>query len=228
VSALRSDALTDKTQVGVVGHSEGGFVAPVLASRVPDLTFVIVLAAPLATMPDQVVHEVASGLNCAVFSTEAIAKAKVLRVALNDAVLQNRNWESLRLEIEVAEGEKWFRGARVSREWKTPSQAMIDRTRRYLDFNPADYWKLVKAPVLAMYGETDTQVQAHESRTMLQQSLPAAKDHHRTIYIYPNANHIFLEAEIGCDEEIPKLSRIVPGYFQTLINWAVRQVRITP
>ncbi len=105
---------------------------------------------------------------------------------------------------------------------------MIDRTRRYLDFNPADYWKLVKAPVLAMYGETDTQVQAHESRTMLQQSLPAAKDHHRTIYIYPNANHIFLEAEIGCDEEIPKLSRIVPGYFQTLINWAVRQVRITP
>ncbi len=45
VSALRSDALTDKTQVGVVGHSEGGFVAPVLASRVPDLAFVIVLAA---------------------------------------------------------------------------------------------------------------------------------------------------------------------------------------
>jgi pimeloyl-ACP methyl ester carboxylesterase len=76
VSAVRSDPLTDKTQVGVVGHSEGGFVAPVLASRVPDLAFVIVLAAPLATMPDQVVHEVASGLNCAGFPAEAIAKRR--------------------------------------------------------------------------------------------------------------------------------------------------------
>ena len=197
MSALRSDPLTDKTHVGVVGHSEGGFVAPVLASRVPDLAFVIVLAAPLATMPDQVVHEVASGLNCAGVPAEGIAKAKALRVALQDAVLQNRNWESLQREIEAAEGEKWFRGARVSREWKTPSQAMIDRTGRYLDFNPAGYWKLVKAPVLAMYGETDTQVQAHESRMMLQQALPAAKDHQRTIYIYPTANHIFLEAETG-------------------------------
>jgi pimeloyl-ACP methyl ester carboxylesterase len=228
VSALRSDSLTDKTQVGVVGHSEGGFVAPVLASRVPDVAFVIVLAAPLATMPDQVVHEVASGLNCAGFPEEAIAKAKALRIALNTAVLLNRNWELLRREIEVSEGERWFREARVSREWKTPSKTMIDRTRRYLDFNPADYWKSVKVPVLAMYGEIDTQVQAHESRTMLQQVLPTTKDHQRTIYTYPKANHIFLEAETGCDDEMPTLSRIVPGYYPTLVNWVLRQVRSTP
>jgi pimeloyl-ACP methyl ester carboxylesterase len=81
VSALRSDPLTDKTHVGVAGHSEGGFVAPVLASRVPDLAFVIVLAAPLASMPDQVVHEVASSLKCAGVPAEGIAKAKALRVA---------------------------------------------------------------------------------------------------------------------------------------------------
>jgi len=65
----------------------------VLASRVPDLAFVIVLAAPLAIMPDQVLHEVVSGMKCADFPAEAIAKAKALRVALNDAVLHNRNWE---------------------------------------------------------------------------------------------------------------------------------------
>jgi pimeloyl-ACP methyl ester carboxylesterase len=179
-------------------------------------------------MPDQVVHEVASGLNCAGFPAEAIAKAKALRVALNDAVLQNQNWKSLQREIEVAERERWFRGARVSREWKTPSQAMIALTRRYLDFNPVDYWKLVKTPVLAMYGEADTQVQADESRTILQQALPDVKNHHRTVYIYPKAKHIFLEAETGCDEEMPTLSRIVPGYYQTLMNWAVRQIRATP
>jgi hypothetical protein len=121
----------------------------VLASRVPDLAFVIVLAAPLATMPEKAVHEVVSGLNCAKSPAEAVAKAKALRVTLHDGVLQNRNWESLQREIEVAASEKWLRGARVNREWKTRSKAVIERTRRYLDFDPAEYWKLVRAPVVA-------------------------------------------------------------------------------
>lgn len=228
VAALRSDPLIDRTQIGVVGHSEGGFVAPVLATRVRDLAFVIVLSAPLAAMPNQVVHEVESGLKCEGFPAEAIAKAKQLRIALNDAVLQNSKWQSLQHQIGVAEGEKWFRGARVRPEWKAPSETRIDLTRRYLDFDPAAYWKLVRAPVLALYGEADTQVSATESRTALERLLPAAKDDNRTIHIYPKANHIFLEAETGCDDEVPMLSRIVPGYYQTLITWAARQIKPKP
>jgi dienelactone hydrolase len=88
---------------------------------------------------------------------------------------------------------------------------MIDRTRRYLDFNPADYWKLVKALVLAMYGETDTQVQAHESRPMLQRALPTAKDHHRTIYMYPKANHIFLEARSAARKRCRRSAESCPA-----------------
>lgn len=108
--------------------------------------------------------------------------------------------------------------------WKSPSQTMIERTRRYLAFDPADYWKFVSVPVLAVYGDVDTQVPVHESERFL----PAEKNHNRTLRIYNKANHIFLEAETGCDDEMPTLSRIVPGYFQTLITWALRQVRSTP
>jgi hypothetical protein len=60
----------------------------------------------------------------------------------------------------------------------------------------------------------------------LEQLLPAQKDHGRTIQIYPKANHIFVESQTGCDDEVPTLSRIVPGYFHTLVTWAVR--RVTP
>jgi pimeloyl-ACP methyl ester carboxylesterase len=228
VSTLRSDPLTDGTQIGIVGHSEGGFVAPVVASRLHDLAFVIVLAAPLTAMPDQVVHEVETGLKCEGFPPADIGKAKALRIALNRAVVQNSNWEILESDIIAAEGEKWFRAARVQPEWKAPSQRMKDRTRRYLDFDPSDSWKLVSAPVLALYGEADTQVPAQESRMMFERLLPAPKAHNLTIHIYPKANHIFLESETGCDDEAPTLSRIVPGYYQTLITWAVRQVRTTP
>jgi dipeptidyl aminopeptidase/acylaminoacyl peptidase len=105
---------------------------------------------------------------------------------------------------------------------------MIDQSRRYLDFDPADYWKLVKVPVLAMYGEADTQVPAQESRMIFQQLLPAANTQNVTIHLYPKANHIFMEAETGCDDEVPTLSRIVPGYYQTMVTWAVRQIRATP
>ncbi len=165
---------------------------------------------------------------CDGFPFEAISKAKALRTALNNSVMQNNGWESLHRQITSAEGEKWFRAARVRSEWKAPSRRMIEHARRYLEFDPAEYWNLVRAPVLAMYGERDAQVPLFEAQTMFQRVFPPANGRSRTIHVYSKANHNLLEAETGCDAEVPTLSRIVPGYYQTLITWAIQQVHGTP
>jgi dipeptidyl aminopeptidase/acylaminoacyl peptidase len=102
---------------------------------------------------------------------------------------------------------------------------MIEENRRYLDFNPAIFWIQVRAPVLAMYGEVDTQVATEESQKRLQNALRKAQHRDHSIHVFPKSNHIFVEADGGCSDEYPKLSRIVPGYFQTLITWPLRHVR---
>jgi hypothetical protein len=112
VRVLRSNRKVAKGQVGIIGHSEGGFVAPVVASRVKDLSFVIVLAPPLFPMPQQVLHEVGTSLQCQGFSAEDIARAKTLREALNRAVIANGPWPKLASDIHVAEREVVPRSSR--------------------------------------------------------------------------------------------------------------------
>lgn len=225
VRMLRHNGKITKGQVGIIGHSEGGFVAPVVASRLKDLSFVIALAPSLFAMPQQVVHEVGTTLQCQGFSADDISRAKTLRDSLNRTVLANGPWPKLASDIQAAEKEKWFREARVTTQWKKPSADMIEANRRYLDFEPASFWIHVRAPVLAIYGEVDTQIATAESQKSLQSALRKAQHHDHIIQVFPKTNHIFLEADSGCSDEYSKLSRIVPGYFHTLITWTLRHVR---
>jgi hypothetical protein len=159
------------------------------------------------------------------FSADEIAQARTLRASMNRTVVKNGPWQELENDILAAEKEKWFRGARVGGQWKKPSAGMIENNRRYLDFDPAKFWIHVTAPVLALYGEVDTQIDTAESQKRLQNLLREARHRDHTVRTFAKANHTFLEAESGCSDEYPKLSRIVPGYFHTLITWALKRSR---
>jgi pimeloyl-ACP methyl ester carboxylesterase len=211
-----------------VGHSEAGFVAPLAASRSTDVSFLIVYAAPGLAEDRQVVHEVETTLRCAGFAEADIAKAKALRTQLNEAVLQDIGWNELRRAIEASQDEKWFPEARVGRQWSSPTGPMIELHRRYLQYSPISAWRKVAVPVLALYGERDTQVAAAESMRLIEKSLMEAGNANYTLKLFPKANHMFLDAETGCASEIPRLRRIVPGYFDTIRDWSLRYVRQTP
>jgi hypothetical protein len=176
-------------------------------------------------MSQQVLHEVGTTLQCQGLSAEDIARAKTLREALHRAVLANGPWPKLANDIQTAEKEKWFCGARVAAQWKQPSAEMIEENRRYLDFNPTTFWIQVRAPVLAMYGEVDTQVATEESQKRLQNALRKAQHRDHSIHVFPKSNHIFPRPTAAARRTTRKLSRMVPGYFQTLITWTLRHVR---
>jgi len=225
VTLLKGEPSVDKDQVGIVGISEAGLTAPVVAANSSAVEFVVVSSAPGYSMPQQVVHEVAATSQCEGFSDEDVTRAKALRISLNEAVLKNGPWIQLARDIQSAETEKWFRGARVAPGWKSPFAAMIETNRRYLDFDPAKYWRQVKVPVLVVYGELDTQVDVKESQRIISRAHTKAQNRDHTVVVFPKANHILLEADRGCPDEYPRLSRIVPGYFNTLITWVLRRVR---
>ena len=226
VNALSASPNVDKGRIGIIGHSEAGFVAPIVTSRSSQIAFAIVLSPSTAPMPQQILHEVETSMRCEGSSGEEIAKAKALRNSLNESVLENGSWPQLRRDIEAAEQEKWFRSARVSPEWKEHSAVMLERDRRYLDFDPTKFWRRVKTPVLAVFGEVDTQVSTgEESQRILRNALEEAQNRDYAIRFFPKANHIFLEVSSGCPDEFPQLSRFVPGYFDTLVTWAFRQIR---
>lgn len=219
---LKSHREIDKTQIGLVGHSEAGFVAPVVASRSRDVAFLIVTAAPALPTPEQVVHELASDMRCDGFSEADIVKAKVLRGTLNDVVLHDRNWNELKQSIQSAQSEKWFRASRVSKEWLNPPAALIETHWRYLQFDPLPVWKKVTAPVLVIGAERDTQIDASHSMRTIGAALTEGGNKDHTLTLFPASNHIFLESGTGCSDEYPRLRRIVPGYFGTVMSWALR------
>src|SRR5205085_2714584 len=102
------------SQIGVNGHSQGGWVAPAAAVMSKDVAFVMAGAASGWTTQDNVTYELDGDLRLAGFAEEDRAQARALFKMGNDVVLSGgEGWNKWREEISKAKGEKWFRGART-------------------------------------------------------------------------------------------------------------------
>jgi len=77
-----------------------------------------------------------------------------------------------------------------------------------MKFDPADYLKKIKVPVLAIFGEKDTSIPVNKSIKLYKKYLKDAKNDDITIKIFPNANH-----------GINVKGKPAPGFYKTMIAW---------
>ena len=76
VAFLESRPEIDKHRIGLLGHSEGGYIAPLAASRSADVAFLVLMAAPGVPGDEVLIHQVGLGLTAAGLSPEKAAEAK--------------------------------------------------------------------------------------------------------------------------------------------------------
>jgi len=101
------------------------------------------------------------------------------------------------------------------------------RASRPEGFDPAPYLERMRVPGLWLFGGLDQSIPAEMSVEALDRF---RRDDTRdiTITTFPKANHILLEAETGRRDESPRLTRFVPGYFETMIQWVRTRVKPLP
>lgn len=214
VEFLKSRDDVDPKRIGLMGNSEGGWVALQAASSIPDLGYLILRVTPAITPALQDLHRVEPILKAEGATKAEIAEAIELAKLKQEFARTGKGWDKYLPAAQKLQDKPWYTFAGGSTQ---EDNWWWSWYRTKMDYDPVPDLKKVKCPVLLLYGERDSFVLPEENKMKMQDSLRANKN--ATIVVLPKANHAFLEAKTGSPFEIPSLKNFVPDYFTILIQW---------
>jgi len=230
VRLLKQRPDVDTTRVGVFGMSNGGYIAPLAATRADGhIAFIAVRSGSARRVGGNIDYEVEGDLRSAGFSDADVERGVALRRRVTDFVVDRPTltataWDSLQREVASVRQEGWYPLARVM--WvprvsvaDSGGMAYVDGLRTVWGYDPLPYWSRVRVPVYIMLGGLDRSVPTAESATLLRDALARAGNEHATVRVFPNGNHGLLEANTGFDAEARMLDRYVADFQEGLVRW---------
>jgi dienelactone hydrolase len=204
---LRGRSDVDGKRIGLWGHSQGGWLSIVAASKSPDIAFVIDHSGMFVPAWQQELYRVAAEGGFSVDAAEAMA----FETRMMDVARSGKGWDELASALANAHG------AWTDLVYKPASLEELQRVwRDDFSFDPRPFAARVKQPVLALFGGLDRSTPM-ESAANLKHAMPA--DARLTEMFFATADHAFLDAVTGGNAEIPTLTRFVPGMFDAMRTW---------
>ena len=182
VKHLRTKLALDN--VGVMGLSQGGFIAPVVAVEDTSINFVINIVGAAVTLEEQIIHEVSNTAKKEGLTPNQIKEVLDLHVLMRDYAI-NRNWEPLGKRFEELSNSDW---ADFAATFPTKPDLWIWYwVKMNLNFNPMNYWIKVKQPVFIAYGSKDQEdnMPVYESVYRLQKGFHKINKTNYWIEVYP-------------------------------------------
>jgi uncharacterized protein len=220
IRSLQQRQEIDPKKIGVYGHSQGGMIAPLVASRSRDVAFVISTAGDGVPVYEAEVYSITNQVRSrGIFSGNDLSDAtEFIKLRVNVA-RTGEGWDQLDTAVEKSRSAGWFRmvGVPPRDDWTWAFY------RRIYDYNPIDYWTKVSVPVLVIYGEKDVISPVSQSISNIDRALSRAGNHDYTILILPRASHaFFVEPE---DQQPFEWSRLAPGFPELLTAWVTQRTR---
>ncbi len=228
----RKDIETD--HIGLVGHSEGGMIAPVVAADRPtDVAFIVLLGAPgvtgkeLLLMQQQALGE-ASGLSEEVMQQNRQINEKMFQI-LEQSESQVQLRQDLRQYLEEVFTDTtdipsgMSRGQFISMQVQ---QLVNPWMLNFLDFDPLTALRKVESPVLAITGEKDLQVPATENLQAIEQAVKQGGNDQVTTRRLEGLNHLFQESKSGLPTEYGTIEQTFsPRALEVISSWIISQTR---
>jgi pimeloyl-ACP methyl ester carboxylesterase len=224
-------------QIGLLGHSEGGLVAAMLGARNEDLDFIISLAGPgvngrdVLRLQNQRLME-AEGASQEEIEAQVAFVEELFTVIGDPEAMEALAYERTLEQIEaLPEEERESIGdveayARRLAE-QTAQQYSAGWFESFLNYDPGTDWAQTTAPVLAIFGGKDVQVDAEQNAPALEAALEEAGNEDYEIVILPDANHLFQTADTGGFSEYANLpAEFTPDLVPTILDWLNERVDI--
>jgi pimeloyl-ACP methyl ester carboxylesterase len=202
-------------QIGLYGHSQGGMIAPLTASRSKDVAFIISGAGSAVPVYQSEINSITNQVRAqGISGNELVEATEFIKLWVN-LMRTGQGWEQFDRATERARGTKWFPMLHVP-----PKDNWIWAFhKRIYDYNAADYWAQVSVPVLVIYGERDLYVPIAPSILNIDRALAKAKNGDFTILVLPRASHAFnIEPEAGQSFEWWHMASGFPNLLTAWIN----------
>lgn len=204
---------TADARVGLLGHSEGGTIAPLVARADPRVGFIVLMAGP-AVSGAEVLTEQSRRLQTAAGLPAEVVEANVAVQARNVAAIAAHADDPDAAEAAV----------RASMAGTGAPQAAIDQAavearspwaRWFIAHDPRPALSSLTIPVLGVYGGRDVQVPADQSATALRAAVPSAE-----IVVLPELNHLLQTAGSGMPAEYATIEETIdPEALKAIVDW---------
>lgn len=208
----------DRRAVGVLGHSEGGVIGPIVAARDPHARFVVMLAGTglpgdqvlaeqsalisraLGEPEDRVTHEIA----------DETALYKKIRAATTDAQAE----AAFQAFVDAYPPSHDERAAAIAKLKSRGSWFHV-----FFSIDPSTYLAKLRVPVLAISGEKDLQV-PKDNLPAIEKALGRGHNPDPTVKMMPGLNHLFQHAGTGAPSEYEANEEtFAPEALQLVVDW---------
>ena len=229
IEFLRTRKEINPKKIGIIGHSEGGLIAPIIAANDKNIAFLVLLAGPGVAgdvlLVDQN-YEVGKlqGLN-----EEQLQQAKQTNQAIYNIVKAEGDLAAIKNNLTA-----YFQ-SNIDQipEAERPSKTEIDETlkqevdgivtpwlRYFITYNPKENLKKVKCPVLLLNGEKDIQVTAQLNTKGITEALKEGGNKKVKLQIFPGLNHLFQHCTKCTVEEYSQLDETFSAeVLKTISDW---------
>lgn len=219
INYIQSRADLKKLSIGLLGHSEGGMIAPIVASRNPAVKFIVLLAGPGVPIVQLMVKQSIDQMRLSGAPEEAIRLSAATDQKLYTLVAQNPKLSSADLKQQgdtllYRELRTYppadLGGRSIASIVSSSDAALLDPWFRYfIAFDPGTHLKKVRCPVLALNGTKDMQVNAEANLAGIKASLEKGGNKHFEIVPLDGLNHLFQKANTGAVAEYSQIQETV-------------------
>lgn len=235
VAYLKTRREVDPKRIGLIGHSEGGVIAPMAASQSKDVAFIVLLAG--TGLPgDEIVESQTVAMAVAAGAGEQAARAAVAP--------NHRLFEIIRSEPDAVACERKLRealGSTYDQLTDAQKKAAGDRDtfiksaltslmspwfRYFVTYDPRPALRQVRCPVLALNGSKDLQVLPKLNLPEIEKALKVGGNSDCTVRELPGLNHLFQMATTGLPAEYRSIEETMSPTVLALIgDWIMAHTR---
>mgnify|MGYP001061128791 CR=1 FL=1 len=226
IKYLKTRKEIKKKKIGLIGHSEGGVIASIVANSSDDVDFIVLLATPglrgdklmllqkrkLESQSGMSELEISKGQEIFSDIYELILNSRASNQKLNDDI---NNILTLKYDSQLTASQIKNLSNQLTSPWMY----------YYLKFDIKTSLMNLKCPVLALNGEKDLQVPAKENLKAIKNALIQGGNDKGTIKKLPYLNHLFQECETGLPNEYAIIEQTFsPIALNEITNWLLKQL----
>ena len=207
---LQHDKRINSGKIGIIGHSEGGLIAPIVAARNKDVAFIVMLAGPGLKGKDILLLQSALIARADSTSENEIKENNKLNKKLYDVAIKEKDDKKAADKMRKLIDDYWntlspetIKNIGVDKKALIQSvyQILSPWFRYFISFDPKNVLTKISCPVLALNGSKDLQVPPAENLAAIEKYLTRAGNKNFTVKEFDGLNHLFQHAGTGSPSE---------------------------
>jgi pimeloyl-ACP methyl ester carboxylesterase len=224
VAFAKSRKEVDAKRIGAIGHSEGGILAALAATRSSDLHWLVLLGTPATTGERTLLRQSELVSRAGGLSEEQIARSLQFDRKAYQAVKEEKDLAALQRRLQTLVAQSGLGESMPPEALQTQIRLMTSPWfQQFLTFDPEPVLEQLTLPVLALSGDLDLQVDSVENVPLLRQAYEASGNRDFTVIEIEGVNHLFQKAQSGSPALYGAIEEtIAPEVLTAIGNWLTK------